>query len=232
MTSAPYRQTSKRSSDKDAVDPDNRLLGRMSVRRLEAEDVRDALLAIGGNLSLKAFGPAVPVRENDVGQIIVGKGMKDAARGSVAEVPLPPGEVNRRSVYVEVKRSMRVGVLETFDVAAIAPNCEARTPSTVATQALLLLNNEFVIRQAETLAARLIADVGAERKAQVGRAWQLVYGGAPTGKQLESSLAFLDEQTAHFKAEKSTPNTASPEQRALATLCQVLVGSNGFLYVD
>jgi len=66
----------------------------------------------------------------------------------------------------------------------------------------------------------------------VTRAWLLVFGRAPTDNQRENCLTFLDEQTAHFKAEKPAPNTAPPEQRALATLCQVLVGSNGFLYVD
>jgi len=232
VTSTAYRQSSRRSSEQETVDPDNRLLGRMSVRRLEAEVVRDALLAVSGNLSLKAYGPAVPVRENEVGQIVVGKGTKDVARGSVAEIPLPPGEINRRSVYVEVKRTMRVGVLETFDAASIEPNCDARNSSTVTTQALLLLNNDFVLKQADALAARLVKEAGSDAKAQVTRAWKLAFGTEPTGKQLASSLAFLSDQTAQFKKAKATPEQPSPEQRALASLCQVLVSSNGFLYVD
>ena len=98
----------------------------MNLQRLEAESVRDAMLAVRGKLTPKPFGPPVPVRENDVGMIVVGKGTKDLARGTVKEEPLPEGEVFRRSVYVQVRRSMPLGVLETFDGAALEPNCEVR----------------------------------------------------------------------------------------------------------
>src|SRR5439155_236146 len=81
-----------RPADAARLDPDGRLLGRMPVRRLEAEAVRDGVLAVSGGLSLKMFGPAVPVRENDVGQVVVGKGNKDLARGTTAVVPLPGHE--------------------------------------------------------------------------------------------------------------------------------------------
>src|SRR5262249_34320123 len=72
MTSTAYRQASRREKAKDALDPDNRVFGRMPVRRLEAEAVRDAVLAASGQLSAKMFGPPVPVHENEVGQVVVG----------------------------------------------------------------------------------------------------------------------------------------------------------------
>ncbi len=140
MTSTTYKQMSRRDLAKDALDPDNRLLHRMNLQRLEAESVRDAMLVVTGKLNPKAFGPPVPVRENDVGMVVVGKGIKDLARGTVKEEPLPEGEVHRRSVYVQVRRSMPLGVLETFDGAALEPNCEIRHNSTATPQSLLLLN--------------------------------------------------------------------------------------------
>src|SRR5262249_39736062 len=110
MTSTAYRQGSRRQKVADALDPDNRLLGRRPGRRPEAEDVRDSVLAVSGKLSLKMYGSPVLVYEDDVGQVVVGKGTKDVARGTVAVEPLPPGEADRRSVYVQVRRSQPLGV--------------------------------------------------------------------------------------------------------------------------
>src|SRR5207302_313773 len=126
MTSTAYRQSSRREALTAKVDPDNRLLTRMSVRRLEAEAVRDGVLAVSGDLQVRMFGPAVPVRENDVGQVVIGKGVKDLARGITTVEALPPGEAARRSVYIEVRRSMPLAMLEAFDGATTQPNCERR----------------------------------------------------------------------------------------------------------
>ncbi|MBI1913415.1 MAG: DUF1553 domain-containing protein, partial [Planctomycetes bacterium] len=211
-------------------DPDNRLLGRMPVRRLEAEAIRDGVLAVSGNLNLKMFGPAVPVRENDVGQVVVGKGIKDLARGTTTAEPLPEDEVNRRSVYVQVRRSQPLGVLETFDGATAEPNCECRNSSTVTPQSLMLMNNDFILEQAEAFAARLIREAGADPKAHVTRAWRLVFAADPTAEEMSDAVAFLSRQEAvvHSAAKKQP----DPRRQALATFCQALLSSNRFLYVD
>jgi hypothetical protein len=234
LTSTAYRQSSRRDSTGDRLDPDNRLLGRMPVRRLEAEAVRDAVLAVSGSLMPKAFGPPVPVRENDVGQIVLGKGNKDVARGSVAEVPLPAGELFRRSVYVEVRRSQTLGILEAFDAASTEPNCEARIASTVTPQALVFMNSDFIVAQSEAFAARLRNDVGDDGKEQVVRAWRLAFAAEPTEKQVREALSFLTEQTAYFRANapKADKQPTAPELRALAVFCQALLSSNRLLYVD
>src|SRR5262245_19891731 len=148
MTSAAYQQSSRRNPAADAIDPDNRLLHRMNLRRLEAEAVRDAVLAASGKLSRKAFGSPVPVREDEVGQIVVGKGMRDVARGITTPEPLPEDEEFRRSVYVLVRRTQPLGMLEAFDAATAEPNCEIRNASTVTPQSLMLMNSEFVLNQA------------------------------------------------------------------------------------
>ena len=236
VTSAAYRQSSKRDPGKDAVDPDNRLLHRANLRRLDAEAVRDAVLAVSGKLSTKAFGPPVPVRENEVGQIVVGKGMKDLARGSNVEEALPEGEIFRRSVYVQVRRSMPVGVLETFDGAMVEPNCEIRTASTATPQALLLLNSDFIQEQSRFLAERAKKEAGADVKNQAIRMWKLVYSTAPTDEDIRAAVAFIETANDRFNMAKVDPLAKTPpiepRVRALALFGQALMGSNRFLYVD
>jgi mono/diheme cytochrome c family protein len=242
VTSAAYRQSSARVPKTDAADPANALLGRFPLRRLDAEALRDSMMAVTGTLNPKLYGPPVPVKENEVGMFVLGIDTKDGAGRFTAEVPLPPGDEFRRSVYVQVRRSRPLAVLDTFDGATVEPNCEVRNSSTATPQALMLINGDFVIAQAEAFAARLRQEAGADPAAQVARAWRLAYGAEPTAKELAGALAFLRDNAAAFK--KTPPPAAptpkgakpaappAPEVRALAALCQALLSSNRFLYVD
>jgi mono/diheme cytochrome c family protein len=230
MTSSAYRQSSEREESAARLDPDNRLLARMSVRRLEAEVIRDGILAISGNLCLRMFGPPVPVRENDVGQVVIGKGMKDLARGTTVAASLPEGEVHRRSIYVQVRRSLPLGILEAFDAATTEPNCERRNSSTVTPQALLLMNNDYLLEQSAVFADRLLREAGNDPKAQVIHAWRLAYAAEPTADEVSDALAFLAGQAERHRA--AAPKTNDPMRQALASFCQALLSSNRFLYVD
>ncbi|MEX2114709.1 MAG: PSD1 and planctomycete cytochrome C domain-containing protein [Pirellulales bacterium] len=240
VTSTAYRQSSERREELEAVDPDNRLLGRMNVRRLEAETIRDALLAVSGSLSPRMDGKPVPVMPDEVGQIVVGVDTRDSAgRPSGKVVPL--GEAAfRRSVYVQVRRSMPLGMLEPFDVPTMTPNCDQRASSTVAPQSLLMMNSALVVEQAGVMAARVRREAGDDPAAQFHHAWLLAFGRQPTAHESEGGLAFLTEQAASARADAAAsaagtpdPNTAAPpEQAALAHLCHALLISNGFLYVD
>jgi mono/diheme cytochrome c family protein len=229
MTSAAYRQSSRRDPTKDKIDPDNRLLGRMAVRRLEAEAVRDALLSLGGKFNGKMFGPPVPVMEDEVGQFVLGIENKNGENRPGPVLPLH-GEEFRRSVYVQMRRSRPLGVLEAFDLPAMEPNCEARAASTVAPQALLFLNSEFVLAEAGRMAERVRREAGADPEAQVVRAWRLAFAADPTAAECQAALAFLKEQTAYFQSKAA--NKSDRQLQALAGFCQTLVGSNRFLYVD
>ena len=235
VTSTGYRQSSRRRDELEAVDPENRLLGRMSVRRLEAETIRDALLATCGRLSAKMSGPPVPVMPDDVGQIVVGVDTRDSAgRPSGTVIPLGEEEF-RRSVYVQVCRSKPLGMLEPFDAPAMNPNCEQRASSTVAPQSLLMMNSSFVVQQAEAMAARIEREVGTDPAVQFRRAWLLAYSRAATDVEVQAGVAFLAEQaTAATANPPADPKAAGPPpaQVALAHLCQALMSSNGFLYVD
>ncbi len=227
MLSTVYRQTSLRSPAAEALDPDNRLLGRISVRRLESEAVRDSLLSISGKLNAKLFGPAVPVMEDDVGQIVVGIENKNGENRPGEVIPLK-GEEYRRSVYVQVRRSRPLTMLEPFDLPALEPNCTARNSSTVAPQSLLLMNGDFVLAAARDFATRLQAEGGMDVKAQLQRAWRLSFGRPPADAELQQAELFLNEQRTRFTDAKSK----EPELQALSTLCQALFGSNEFLYVE
>ncbi len=222
MNSTAYRQVSVRNREQDAVDSDNRLLGRMNVRRLEAETVRDAILFLSGRLVQTPFGKPVPVSPDDVGQIVVAVDTRDSAGRPTGKVEALGDNEFRRSIYVQVRRSMPLGVLEPFDMPRMTPNCERRTSSTAAPQALLMMNNPFVIQQAEMLATR-IRTAGAELPAQVTLAWRSIFGRRPTDSELQEGVEFL-----------TVPAESSPEiaNAALNHFCQALLSSNGFLYVD
>jgi hypothetical protein len=243
LTSTAYRQSSVRDPKTDAADPDNRLLGRFPLRRLDAESVRDATLFVSGKLNPKSFGPPVPVMEDDAGLIVIGKANRDGAMYKLGDESVPPGEESRRSVYVQVRRSKPLAVLSAFDWATAEPNCEARNSSTATPQALMLLNGDFALAQAEALAERVRKEAGAELKDQVARAWKLAYLRAPTEKELAGALAHLRAATESFrkqpaplavppKKNEKAPEPPSAEARALAAFCQVLLSSNRFLYVE
>jgi mono/diheme cytochrome c family protein len=243
LSSTAYRQSSVRDSKKDAIDPDNRLLGRFPLRRLDAESVRDAMLAVSGKLNPKPFGPPVPVMEDDAGLIVIGKANRDGAQYKLGDESVPLGEESRRSVYIQVRRSKPLGVLGAFDGATSEPNCEARNSSTATPQALLLLNGDFAVAQSEAFANRVLKEAGVELKDQVMRAWALAYHCQPSEKELAGAIEFLRAETDAFrkqtapvqvppKAGTKAPEPPTPSARALAAFCQALLSSNRFLYVD
>lgn len=239
VTSATYRQASQHRADLDAVDPENRLLGRMSVRRLEAEVIRDALLTVSGQLTTNLYGSPVPVMPDDVGQVVVGIDNRDSAgRPSGKIVPIGADEF-RRSIYVSVRRSLPLGVLEPFDAPVMSPNCEQRAFSTVAPQSLLMMNNQFVVQQSQALAERLRegTSVGADGvHSLASAAWLAVFSQHPTAEQAAAAAEYLTAQieyyTQHPPASPPKAPAVDPVTLALSTFCQALVSSNAFLYVD
>jgi hypothetical protein len=245
LTSTAYRQASRRDPKQERRDPGDRLYWRKPVLRLDAEAIRDAMLATSGSLNPKQFGPPVPVRPDVHGQIVVGEDKTTGDNKMPVEGSLN-GEEFRRSVYVQVRRSRPLALLHVFDAPVMEVNCERRQHSTVATQSLMLMNSEFLLDQAARFAARLEADAGPERAAQIRRAWQLAFQRPPTAAEQAEALSFLERQFAHLaslsapptdeKAKKDDKAKAEPkpppERQALTNLCQALLSANEFLYVD
>lgn len=237
MLSTAYQQVSTRAPAQDAIDPDNRLYGHKSILRVEAETLRDMLLAISGQLNEKMAGPPVPVMADEVGQFVLGIENLNAGRPG-AVIPLN-GEEHRRSIYVQVRRSRPLSVLAAFDAPLMEPNCEVRSSSTVAPQALLLMNNDFVIEQSRQFARRVQREAGNDPAAQAELAWRLALGTCLNDARRTELVAFLGEQAKHFEemklpqpAKGSPADDNDPELLALASLCQALCSSNAFLYVE
>ncbi|WP_397569138.1 DUF1553 domain-containing protein [Schlesneria sp. T3-172] len=235
LGSTAFQQRSQRRPEIDAADPDNRLLARMPVRRLEAEEIRDSMLSCSGSLSDKMYGKPAPVAVDEVGQVIVGLPTLDLAGGRINQgVSLREDEF-RRSIYVQVRRSLPLGMLEPFDMATLSPNCDIRQSSTVAPQALLMMNNSLVVREAEKFADRVRKVAGDNISEQVKFAWVTAFTRPPTERELAGAIAFLTEQTEQVAAKVPADQAGkepSPAQVALASFCQGLLSANLFLYVD
>ncbi len=212
----------------DELDPDNRLLGRMSVRRLEAETLRDSILFVSGQWNPRMFGKPVPVKEDEVGQIVVGVSTNDSSNRPTGKTISLGTEENRRSLYVQVRRSKVLSFVDAFDAPSMEPNCTKRTVSTVAPQALMLMNNNFVISECRSMAGRLQHLAKGSLDTQLGLAWETTLGQAPSAGELAQSAAFVEKQTALFKTQKEK----QPDLAALANYCQALLSSNAFIYVD
>jgi hypothetical protein len=186
------------------------------MRRLNAEEVRDSILAASGRLSLKAGGPGVyPKIPREVlhGQSMPGSGWGNS----------PPDEAARRSVYVHVKRSLLVPILSHHDQADTDSSCPVRYTTTVPTQALGMLNGEFTNEQAAAFAERLQKDSPNELAAQVRRAVRLTTGRQPGDDEVRKDVAFIgDLRMKHGLSAEA----------ALKQYCLLALNTNEFIYLD
>lgn len=243
MTSTAYRQSSARNAKFEQRDPENRLYWRKPILRLDAEVIRDSMLAASGSLNDKRFGPPVPVRPDIHGQIVVGEDKTQGDNKMPVESALN-GEEFRRSIYIQMRRSRPLAMLNSFDAPVMEVNCEKRQSSTVATQSLMLMNSEFTLDQAARFANRLRKEAGDDNQKQIARAWNVAFGRNPSSAELADASAFLREQAEHLKSieppsdgkakkdDKKKTLQVAPEMQPLTSLCQSLLSANEFLYVD
>lgn len=242
LNSQAYRQISLRDAKRDSIDPDNRLLSRQNSQRLEAENLRDALLAVSGKLNPKIGGEPVPVCLNEEGQVVIGIDTTDTAGRQTGKHIGLNGEEFRRSVYVQVRRTKPLEMFATFDAPdMMEPNCDVRPVTTVSPQSLLLMNNLGMREHAQYFAERLQKDCAGDVGAQVERAFRLAYGRPPTADDKAAALEFITAQTAYYKENPAKleavmgpapKENAAPELLGLTALCHGLMSANEFLYVD
>jgi hypothetical protein len=219
VSSSVYRQASAPRPDAAKRDPANGLLARFPLRRLDAESIRDAMLAASGELDDRQRGPYVPIERSESGEVVVNESMAGAAR---------------RSVYLQQRRTQISSLLEVFDAPSIVTTCTRRLPSTIPLQSLSLMNSAFVVRRAQRLAERIECDcmcgAGAEpgALALVTRAFLLTTGRAPNELERSAALRFIAAQPARYAG------VALPEarKRAWTDFCQMLLASNAFLYLE
>jgi cytochrome c553 len=214
MLSATYRTSSNYDAKAATADPDNRLLWRASVRRLEAEAIRDSLLAVGGTLDRAVGGPALAHVKN---------------RGYLFDhtsKDLTSYASQRRSIYLPVVRNNLYDVFQLFDAPdATVPNGD-RATTTVPTQSLFFLNSELVAKSADALAGRVLRKPeGTER---VRLLFELAYGRPPSEAEAKRVLA----NVAEFESEFANEADASKRTRkAWASAAQAMLASNEFIYV-
>jgi hypothetical protein len=222
-----YRQSSAPNPAAAKIDPEGQLLWRWRQRRLEAEAVRDAVLAVSGRLNPQVAGPSVyPLIPRAVleGQSRPGNGWGKSDEHQAA----------RRSVYIFVKRVLAVPELELLDSPDTTSSCEQRPVSTTAPQALTFLNGDFMRGQARYFAVRLVREAGTDAAAQVRRAFELALNRKARAEELELALNFLKDQKRQISADAADggPAVPDPGRQALEGFCLVLLNTNEFVYLN
>ena len=220
MTSSAYRQASARPIETGALqpggsDPDNKLLWRQRLRRLEAEAVRDSVLEVSGQLDRHAGGAPVQVTPKPDGTY---------------EIAVAAAGGNRRTIYLLARRNYHPTVLGVFDQPNLTANCTRRATSAVVLQSLTMLNDRFVFEQSGHAAKRIMATAGSlGPEDRVARAFRLILGRSPRPDEAAWSVALLHRQADRFRASSSASDTA--ELKALMHLCQDLLNTSEFLYI-
>ena len=214
MTSTAYQQSyhATASSQRRALeaDADNVLLWRSNLKRLDAEIVRDALLAMSGRMDLSMGGPPVMYQTTPDG--------------------MSKSDSTRRSLYILARRIYPLKILEVFDSPLIAVHCQQRGMSTTVLQSLAQLNSGFLFEKAEQMATRVAGDAGEDPAARIRLAFKIVLAREPLESELNEGLIFLKEQTDIHEAAEVASDQAT--RMALADMCHMLMSTNEFLYVE
>jgi hypothetical protein len=206
LSSNAYRMSTAWNAEYGANDPEDRLLWRMPYKRLEVEAIRDSMLAASGRLNTKMFGPSVYPEIPPAA--LQGSSDPDKIWKASSEE-----EASRRTVYVFLKRSMIVPMLDVLDLCDTARSAAKRQNTSVATQALTLFNGDFTNKQARYLAERLRRDVGDDRTKQIDLAWHLTLARPPRPQETAAMLDFL-------------------KRESLEEMCRVIFNLNEFVYAD
>lgn len=217
ILSKTYQMSSRGDAAALAKDPENDYFWRFNMRRLSAEEIRDSILAVCGNLYLKKTGgpsvyPTIP-QEVLAGQSQPGKGWGRSSTDEMAS----------RSVYVHSKRSLPLPILAAFDAAELDASCPVRFTTTQPTQALTMINSDFLNQQAQVLAADLKAKTGADLAAQLRLALRRVLQRPPTANEIERGNRLV--------AALQSEDRLSPDE-ALRRFCLLTLNLNEFVYLD
>lgn len=217
----PARQTWQRLLD---LDPDNRLLARQNRRRLEAEPIRDSLLAVSGQLSRRCGGrgvmpPLPPEIRNSIyeGHWQVSPDLEDH---------------HRRSVYLFVRRNLRYPLLQVFDRPESNVSCGRRNQTTIAPQCLALMNSDVAVQSAGALAELVRSRHPGDEAAQVRLAYRRALGRAPSDEDVQLASKFFASLAVRSPGRRDDGGEVSGDLSALTAFCLALVNLNEFVYVD
>jgi len=242
MLSSSYQMSTVNDGTGTSKDPENYALWHFPRRRLEGEEIRDALLACAGRLNLKQFGkPVVPELGRDELS-----GLFDAK--DKWPVTKNESEHSRRSIYLLVRRTFVYPLFSSFDPPQVMTSCARRMQTIVPSQALTLLNSPLAREIAAKFAERIIQETGHDFEKDVSRAWLLAYGRPITKEETERAKNFLVSRARALSAASPKTDNARPKstrslrtrgpappenhEAALAELCLALFNSNEFVFVD
>jgi len=238
VTSAAYRQSSRPSAKLAAEDPENSLFGRMNHRRLDAEGIRDAMLAVSGELNPRMGGPGVlaPL-EKEIKDLI----FTEAEVVDLWPVDRDPSQHVRRSLYLFRKRNVRYPLFDAFDAPDTQNACPRRETSTHALQALVLLNSDFAAGRAKVLAGRLLRESRAGNRDRIMTAYQVVLARDPRAAEIERAESFLKTQAELIESQIRSgrpcsrpagkiPAMRPSEAAAWVDLALAMLNCNEFLY--
>jgi len=217
VLSGTYQQRSDPTPELLAADPENRLWGRSSVRRLEAEAIRDALLAVSGQLDDSVGGSLLKVKNRAY--------FFDHTSRDVTDYNIP-----RRSVYLPIVRNNLYDVFQLLDYPDAAIPTGDRTTTTIAPQALMLLNSEFVFQISQALAKQILAE-DADVHSHLQSLFERVYGREATSAELTQLHGFLEDVQRELGS-SSGPAAEANRLQAWACVVQVLIASNEFVYIQ
>ena len=229
LTSTTWQQSSRhpeqaRLSQKDSA---NRFLWRSNRRRLDAESLRDALLAASGELDLRLGGPSFfPT--------ISAEALEGLSRKAAAWTASPETDQHRRSLYLFTQRSLLSPMMTAFDLCDSTLPCGQRDVTIVAPQALTLLNNEFIHLRIETLAASVCVNHPDRVSAQIDATWRAILNRVPSEGEIRMATQHIERQVQRFRVADTEKfnGSHSAQELALASLCLVLFNSNEFIYID
>lgn len=203
-------------ADPHRIDPLNDLLWRHDMRRLNAEEIRDSILAVDGRLNLKMYGPGVFPRISD--EVKAGQSNPGQGWGTSSEE-----DQVRRSVYVHVKRSLLLPILSDFDFADTDSSCSARFITTQPTQALGMLNGDFLNQEASEFASRLKREAGEKLSDQVKLAYRLSLCREPDQEMVDRGLKLIERLKSQYQLS---------QEKAIDQFCLMVLNLNEFVYLD
>jgi hypothetical protein len=216
VLSATYRQTSRATAAGMALDPDDRWLHHMRIRRLEAECVRDAILAATGTLNLESLETSVPLPVSDRHML------------ALVETPGLTKDESYRSIYLQVFRNFAPALFEAFDYSRLPTTLGQRTESSTPSQALLMLNSDFLATNARRWAERLTAEAPTA-EARIERIYWSALSRPPRPSEIAIALEFVDSQQAEHVAAGSAVSDA--EVAAWADYCHVVLNLSELIVV-
>lgn len=241
LLSNTYAQSSLHRPEVGDKDMSDELLSRYPARRLDAEQIRDTMLLANGRLNPAMGGTGVYPKIPDA--VLAGQSIPGNGWGKSTDA-----EASRRSVYIHVKRSLIVPMFELLDLPDSTTPCEQRNVSTIPTQALTLLNSEFLNEEADHLAERLEKEAGSDIRGEIERGYWLALSRAPSEEEVNLAVEFLEKQAKKLREEfaaaplssagegEAVPGREEVElkirRRALQAFGLVLLNLNEFFYVD